>query len=305
MLLQEVDEDRLANWNSAICGIGLKPTFATIKGRRHGLIIAYSSRFRILKSQIVHYAQEPLPGFLNRRKTDNCGMIVALALNGDSDVTRGIVVGTTHLAWNPNLDFERAIQCGQLVQRALLMADDMELEFDTEWPIIIGGDFNCAPHQPMYKLLFDEPLRYSELAQSLKHLYHRWGFVKIDIDPVLHSTYRICTDVRHDGTNEPDMTDKYVKTCVNALEPLYDLQGRTVRSLYASHLNREPHFTTWGTDYKDTVDYIFVIERGDSVVLRELLVLPKFNEMTEKGMPQQYWYPSDHLALMAGLFLQD
>lgn len=304
VLLQEIDEDQLPNWYDAIRGIGLKPKFFTVEGRRHGLIIAYSWRFRTLNSQIVHYAHEPLPGFSNRRETDNCGMIFALAFNNDSNVTRGIVVCTTHLSWNPNLHFERAIQCGQLLQNALAMANDMELETNTEWPIIIGGDFNCAPHEPMYKLLFGEPFHYLEFAQSLKHLYHRWGFVKNGIEPVTRSTYDVDTDIRREGTDDPDLTNRYVKLCVNALLPLYNLDGRSVCSLYASHLNREPHFTTWGADCKETVDYLFVIERGDTVALRELLDLPKFYEMPEKGMPQEDWYPSDHLALMAGLFLE-
>jgi RNA exonuclease NGL2 len=62
----------------------------------------------------------------------------------------------------------------------------------------------------------------------------------------------------------------------------------------------EPPFTNWAQGYKETLDYMFVLEKEDSekVKLLGLLKMPKREEMGE-GEPQEGRFPSDHVCEIA------
>jgi RNA exonuclease NGL2 len=62
----------------------------------------------------------------------------------------------------------------------------------------------------------------------------------------------------------------------------------------------EPPFTNWAQGYKETLDYIFVLDREEAgrVKLLGLLKMPKREEMGE-GEPQEGRFPSDHVCEMA------
>jgi len=67
----------------------------------------------------------------------------------------------------------------------------------------------------------------------------------------------------------------------------------------------EPPFTNWAQGYRETLDYIFVVNKGqgtDGVKLTGLLQMPKREEMGE-GEPQEGRFPSDHVCEMAEIEL--
>jgi RNA exonuclease NGL2 len=61
----------------------------------------------------------------------------------------------------------------------------------------------------------------------------------------------------------------------------------------------EPPITNWAHGYKETLDYIFVVqnEMKDKVKLLGLLKMPRLDEMGE-GEPQEGRFPSDHVCEM-------
>jgi mRNA deadenylase 3'-5' endonuclease subunit Ccr4 len=85
-----------------------------------------------------------------------------------------------------------------------------------------------------------------------------------------------------------------------------------VRSLYSEGLHvyqpdnavnafGEPPFTNWAQGYRETLDYIFLVDdelRKDTIRLTGLLKMPRKDEMGE-GEPQEGRFPSDHVCLMA------
>ena len=97
----------------------------------------------------------------------------------------------------------------------------------------------------------------------------------------------------------------------NTLVLKHHTSNPPLKSLYAEGLKlcqpdnatntyAEPPFTNWTEGYKETLDYIFVLEREDSekVKLLGLLKMPKREEMGG-GEPQEGRFPSDHVCEMA------
>jgi len=91
----------------------------------------------------------------------------------------------------------------------------------------------------------------------------------------------------------------------NALVLRHHTANPPLRSLYSEGLKLcqpdnatnafgEPPFTNWAQGYKETLDYIFVLDRE----LLGLLKMPKREEMGE-GEPQEGRFPSDHVCEMA------
>jgi hypothetical protein len=97
----------------------------------------------------------------------------------------------------------------------------------------------------------------------------------------------------------------------NALVVQHHTSNPPLKSLYAEGLklcqpsnatnaHGEPPFTNWAEGYKETLDYIFVLEKPDSnkVTLLGLLKMPKPDEMGG-GEPREGRFPSDHVCEIA------
>lgn len=500
--------------------LGLATTFFCVEGKSHGLVVGYKrDMFRPVEVRHagaeansnnpgtgvstdgdtttvkIEYKKSNVEGFINRRETQNSGILMKLEFktnpviaspiaspstntstsssNNTLSGPRGIVIGTTHLCWNPNLAFERAVQCGQLVQEALKLSSSSPTisaqtipsspysqpsnfpspssqesqtsqplcpnsqpqsqllqeeprEIATNWPIILAGDFNSTPSSAVYKILMKQPKSVQELkemdekssgnsqsivdelAQSLKHLYYRWGFCLVDEgndginsragingqgnegnqenqgnqniwtpDRMFDTTKapRFPVNLKVDNNNEnknndndnepinePDLSEEYVDSAIEKMLPLLNLgvnysnkmsqipnPQSTPRTIWSVYNNRsllqrsspkykdsyEPEFTSWTTEYKETIDYIFVIEASDptsdptsssdskpnitsnprlnpspnskprqqQVYATRALQMPTVAQMPKQGLPQKGHYPSDHLALMGELVL--
>jgi RNA exonuclease NGL2 len=96
----------------------------------------------------------------------------------------------------------------------------------------------------------------------------------------------------------------------NSLVLEHHLSNPPLRSLYSMGLKLcqpdiainafgEPPVTNWAHGYKETLDYIFVVqnEMKDKVKLMGLLKMPRLDEMGE-GEPQEGRFPSDHVCEM-------
>lgn len=98
----------------------------------------------------------------------------------------------------------------------------------------------------------------------------------------------------------------------NDLVLAYHSSNPVLKSLYSSGLRicqpdnavnafGEPPFTNWAHGYKETLDYIFVVNREQSAVnavkLLGILKMPRRDEM-DLGEPQEGRFPSDHVCEM-------
>lgn len=96
----------------------------------------------------------------------------------------------------------------------------------------------------------------------------------------------------------------------NSLVLEHHVSNPTLRSLYSMGLKfcqpdnainafGEPPVTNWAHGYKETLDYIFVVQNDmkDKINLMGLLKMPRLDEMGE-GEPQEGRFPSDHVCEM-------
>jgi RNA exonuclease NGL2 len=99
----------------------------------------------------------------------------------------------------------------------------------------------------------------------------------------------------------------------NALVIAHHERNQRLRSLYAEGLATvqpgnavnafgEPPFTNWAQGYRETLDYIFVVEGRWEGRLLGLLRMPGRDEMGE-GEPQEGRFPSDHVCEIAAVEL--
>ena len=98
----------------------------------------------------------------------------------------------------------------------------------------------------------------------------------------------------------------------NALVIQHHSANPVLRSLYSEGLKLcqpdnavnafgEPPFTNWAQGYRETLDYLFLVDEEsgkDTVRLTGLLKMPRKDEMGE-GEPQEGRFPSDHVCLIA------
>jgi RNA exonuclease NGL2 len=84
------------------------------------------------------------------------------------------------------------------------------------------------------------------------------------------------------------------------LKSLYSAGLKLCQSDNAVNGFGEPPFTNWAHGYKETLDYIFVLDdqlTEEKVRLSALLKMPRKEEMKE-GEPQEGRFPSDHVCEM-------
>jgi RNA exonuclease NGL2 len=84
-----------------------------------------------------------------------------------------------------------------------------------------------------------------------------------------------------------------------ALKSLYSSGLKLCQPDNAVNAFEEPPFTNWAHGYKETLDYIFVLDEKSkqNVRLSALLKMPRRNEMGN-GEPQEGRFPSDHVCEM-------
>ena len=138
-------------------------------------------------------------------------------------------------------------------------------------------------------------------------------FDDLEMVELLPSDVPASTDVQLDDspiTQEEPVNVTPATLHNNALVLEYHASNPPLKSLYSLGLKLcqpdnaingfgEPPLTNWAHGYKETLDYIFVVqnEMKDKVKLVGLLKMPRLDEMGE-GEPQEGRFPSDHVCEM-------
>ncbi|KAJ1476509.1 Endonuclease/exonuclease/phosphatase, partial [Baffinella frigidus] len=91
---------------------------------------------------------------------DNVGQVVALETvesaahpGGEAGAGQVLVVGNTHVLFNPRRGDIKLQQIATLVAAAASMSDQIAEETGRPVPVILCGDFNTAPFSPIYEFL--------------------------------------------------------------------------------------------------------------------------------------------------------
>ena len=130
-------------------------------GRQDGLIIAYKATFDILLRSIVYFDEIAKSRFgilvgEERTKKHNIALIIGLKHRVTNKL---VIVGNTHLYWNPNSEDVKLFQTRQFQHSLLFFYNVCERKFCftnkmKPYPIIFAcGDFNSTPNTNMVKLM--------------------------------------------------------------------------------------------------------------------------------------------------------
>lgn len=304
LFLQEIDQARFKDFWKPLCfKLGLDSYFSTYPGKQHGLVIAFNKSMFVLKEKKeIWYDSLHLDGFQMRPATKNTGIIAALEVktpdepvnySTDSQATdlektktdetlrqellnvasEGMIIATTHSYWHPFGSFERAIQCGQLLQESFAFSQAQGNSQYKHWPIILAGDFNSTPDDLPYQFLIKQPRSVNDLnkkaidiaAKSLAYLYGKTQFVKTvqppkqegeeeEPFPIPMKKEDIVLSENEDGL-VTEISSDYVNLCLEAVLSLYSLDGRSSSNLSSANLNNKPIDRTvqsiYGSYYKE------------------------------------------------------
>lgn len=136
-------------------------------------------------------------------------------------------------------------------------------------PILISGDFNAEPIEPVYSTI---------LSSEGLNLSSAYADIKDDLEE-LEPLEKNCED--EDGQTE-------VESCVQ------------------KSANREPPYTTWKIredgEVCHTIDYVFYTK--DQLKVKNCLEFPQGDEIGKNRTPS-YQYPSDHFSLVCDFELLD
>ncbi|KAL4147748.1 hypothetical protein PRNP1_011502 [Phytophthora ramorum] len=262
-------------------------------------IFVKKSMFRIVSSHPIEYRVPDHP-VLNRDNIALTAVVEAKNEANGASPTR-FVVANTHLLFNPNRGEIKLAQLDMLLKHLT----SLRQEHDLTLPVLLSGDFNLAPHSPLYHFLSTGELNASGLS--------RYGLSGQNLD-----TYALKKAVR---TNENDRARHYGNgTAFGKFnsnrarrDDFRDFGADTTysheldfSSAYAQSPNDkstgEPKFTIFHNGSKGTVDYIWftrsslhchgVVEMIPAGILFKNVELPS----TE--------HSSDHLSLIADFSLR-
>ncbi|KAJ7293660.1 Endonuclease/exonuclease/phosphatase [Mycena rebaudengoi] len=314
MCFQEVDSlDKLLPTLEAA---GYAHHYAAGPGKKHGCLVAFKKNYSKVEERLIHYDEKHVrsEGEENARRgcsfrTRNIGSLIAL--KDSNHENEGVVIGTTHLFWHPKYTYERTRQAGILIREIVKFRSDLEQE---HWPCMIAGDFNFTPDDPGYSLLVGDPL---SLAQRERLAASR--VVHLSIDPTVPRTTAAAPTEDENDAVDPDRVITSARPAVPSDGLLSDEELVTffsgenvVRSAYDEGLRKHkestndlktfgdrPEYTSYTHYWK--VHYIFVLTKRNTEIGG--LVSPHRVEDLVPGLPQRGICGSDHISLMAEIFI--
>ncbi|KAJ3343614.1 hypothetical protein HDU93_007495 [Gonapodya sp. JEL0774] len=147
------------------------------EGTGHGVVGGWrKGSFRLLSHIPVYFDTSPLasPTPLTPR-TGNVGQILLLAHTPQSTTSTststefGVIMTNCHLFWRPTATYERLRQVWVLCE-AVREAREEAMQKWPElgaagWPVIMCGDFNTLPTDPLYTVLTGQQLTDEQLAR--------------------------------------------------------------------------------------------------------------------------------------------
>ncbi|XP_055599192.1 nocturnin isoform X2 [Uranotaenia lowii] len=153
-------------------------------------------------------------------------------------------------------------------------------------PVIVCGDFNAEPIEPIYSTVLNyKPLGLSSAYSDL--LAQELASGRIDpSQSVSKIPHRPSIDSNHSVDDDCSISST----------------GRTLAELSASS---EPAYTTWKIreegEVCHTIDYVFYSK--DKLTIKNCLMFPSGEEISPDRTPS-YQYPSDHFSLLCDFELQ-
>ncbi|KAG7389709.1 RNA exonuclease ngl2 [Phytophthora pseudosyringae] len=217
-------------------------------------IFVKKSMFRIVSSHPIEYHVPDHP-VLNR---DNIALTAVVeAKNGtNGSGTARFVVANTHLLFNPNRGEIKLAQLDMLLKHLT----SLRQEHGPMLPILLSGDFNLAPHSPLYHFLSTGELDASGLS--------RYGLSGQNLDTyALKKAARINENdrARHNGNGTAFGKFNIARVQRNdfrAFKPSTTYSHEfDFASAYAQlpddKCTGEPKFTIFHSGSKGTVDYIW------------------------------------------------
>eukprot|EP01083_Nonionella_stella_P017145 47933_1 len=164
LCLQEVDH--LKYYTGILCEAGYDFEFAQrTSGKVDGCLIAWKrgafERVRG-KSLVVEYnvlAMEASSKTLaSKLRTDSVGLIIALK---PKHCPFPILVGNTHLYWNPRCPDVKLAQITYFIREISKMRESLQKILKRDIPVIIGGDLNSMPPSEVYKFMTEGSCDYA------------------------------------------------------------------------------------------------------------------------------------------------
>lgn len=274
-----------------------------------------------------------------RTKTKSVALIASLEINPKltRDGRIGIIIVTTHLFWHPFGTFERVRQLYIILDQ--IKKFERNLPKEVHWLTFLAGDFNSQPCDAPYISITSKPVKFKgDVLTNLKSsIAYRYSAKRNEGENYLSSEEE--TELEGEPTNQP--TDPRPKKfqisalqlkMIQKLQTLhnrmdlkaYSLYGTTYHKLDPTNHNEatglEPECSHSSLYWSGLLDYIFYIGKWNSAKptdgeLREnnelekqfttlgLLQLPSDNSELQFRGPEDGKYPSDHLSMMAELYI--
>ncbi|CAI5739702.1 unnamed protein product [Peronospora destructor] len=123
-------------------------------------VFVKKSMFRIVTSHEIEYRVQDHP-VLNR---DNITLAAVVEIKSDANgsVPARFVVANTHLLFNPNRGEIKLAQLDMLLKYLTSLRQQQQPVL----PVLLAGDFNIAPHSPLYHFLLSGKLDASGLCRK-------------------------------------------------------------------------------------------------------------------------------------------
>jgi len=235
----------------------------------------------------------------------------------------GLIISNHHLYWKPQAKYEKLRQIYVLMNNIYSLKNEIEtenaIEYDdicnkinkienkiekkklNKWPVLMCGDYNTSPDQPLYKLITKHELTKEECEElepiiaegaelTSNPLPASYLIKKIKEFPIGKSSYASYRDNDSSHTINPNWKD-----------------GK-------EYFKGEPTYTTYCA-WKGTLDYVFLMDDNEFkysedtndnkfdasfqptyLTVAKNLNIPK-SDLLEPGLPNLS-YPSDHICLM-------
>ncbi|CAI5718650.1 unnamed protein product [Peronospora farinosa] len=251
-------------------------------------IFVKKSMFRIVTSHEIEYRVQDHP-VLNR---DNIALAAVVEIKSDANgsVPARFVVANTHLLFNPNRGEIKLAQLDMLLKYLTSLRQQQQQVL----PILLAGDFNIAPHSPLYHFLssgkldasvwailiarcFSDDQKASRVVENGQTRHHGNGtaFGKYNCDRVQRNDFR---DFKPNTlyAHELDLASAYAQS------PDDRCTG-------------EPKFTIFHSSSKGAVDYMWYTRT--SLHCHGVLEMIPAGVLFKNGELPTMEHSSDHLSL--------
>lgn len=309
LALQEVERETFERLNERLGAQGMQGVYKKRTGNQQDGVALFvrSSRLNLLAAEEVEYrelAAAPIYGVIpshiedaalgarlqEMARKDNVALLLVV---NDSLTGHNILVGCTHILWNPKRGLIKLAQIRELMRRAHTLSTDHNAG------TILCGDFNCTPRSLLHSYLCGAPVLESLNSEMLWDgslsvpKWHGRGFGDNDRG----RARRPNKGPGHGNIKGRGGSDRSHNERPSRNRPFVHIDphpfGTQLRSAFG-HIG-EPRVTTFHGGFRGTVDYIMF----DSVKFspRAHLRMPAMGDIrAERSLPSAR-RPSDHVPI--------